>query len=158
MGMIICINAELINYMNKNIIAFLTMIAVSEGTQIIGSQQGYDVIVTSTPEKPILFTSYADHPRRLMHCGRVLTSTAAGRYQILARFYDAYKSPLKLPDFSHESQDKIALQMISECNALHLINAGDFVGAVKACKSRWASFPDSGNNQHENKMAMLLVG
>lgn len=141
--------------MNKNIIAFLTMIAVSEGTQRIGSQQGYDVIVTSTPEKPILFTSYADHPRRLMHCGRVLTSTAAGRYQILAKYFDAYKKQLKLPDFSPDSQDKIALQLISECNALHLINAGDFVGAVKACKSRWASFPGSGNNQHENKMAML---
>ena len=131
------------------------MIAVSEGTQRIGSQQGYDVIVTSTPEKPILFTSYADHPRRLMHCGRVLTSTAAGRYQILARFYDAYKSPLKLPDFSPDSQDKIAIQLIKECKALDDIEAGRFTIAVGKCKSRWASLPGSGYGQHENTLAVL---
>ena len=140
---------------NKNRLVFLVAIAVSEGTEFIGNNKGYDVIVTSTPEKPVLFTSYADHPRRLMHVGKALTSTAAGRFQILERFYDDYKKPLKLPDFSPESQEKIAFQMISECNALHLIDVGKFTEAVIACRSRWASFPGSGYGQHEQKMTLL---
>ena len=144
--------------MNRSVnrVAFLQMIAISEGTQIIGRNAGYNVIVTSTPEKPILFSSYADHPRRLMHLGKSLVSTAAGRYQILARFYDAYKKQLNLPDFSPDSQDSIAIQMISECGALKLIDAGKIPAAIVACRSRWASLPGAGYGQHENKKSLLI--
>ena len=143
--------------MSKNIKAFLTMIAISEGTQQIGHNNGYDVIVGSTVKRPDLFTSYADHPRKMVDLGNGLKSTAAGRYQILLRYYDAYKKSLKLPDFSPGSQDKIALQMISECNALRLIDAGKFAQAVKACKSRWASLPGANYSQHENKLSDLQL-
>ena len=92
-----------------------------------------------------------------MDLGKGLKSSAAGRYQILVRYYDWYKVQLKLPDFGKASQDKIAYQMISECNALHLLDAGDFVGAVKACSSRWASLPGANYGQHENKLADLQL-
>jgi len=141
--------------MNKNRAAFLTAIAISEGTQIIGNNQGYDVIVGSTPQKPHLFLNFDDHPRVLVKLSPKLSSTAAGRYQVLAKYYDAYKKQLGLPDFSPDSQDKIALQMISECNALHLVDDGNFQEAVRACSSHWASFPEAGYGQHENKLSVL---
>lgn len=62
---------------------------------------GYDVIVGGS-----LFTSYADHPRKLITLNPVLKSTAAGRYQLLSRYWDAYRSQLGLRDFSPASQTR----------------------------------------------------
>src|SRR6185295_13614377 len=107
----------------SNLDAFLTAIAISEGTQFIGDR-GYNCVVGSTPAHPHLFDSYADHPRIAVRLSPTLTSTAAGRYQILARFYDAYKASLHLPDFSPRSQDAIAMQMIRERHALDDVMAG----------------------------------
>jgi muramidase (phage lysozyme) len=146
--------------MNNNQKAFLDMIAHSEiGPALLAvSNEGYDVIVGSTPKNPILFTDYSDHPRKLVTQtikGNVVKSTAAGRYQILARYYDAYKTMLKLPDFSPSSQDAIALQLIRECKALKDIDTGFFLVALQKCRSRWASLPGAGYSQHENKAADL---
>ena len=61
--------------------AFLDMLAWSEGTSTITeSDNGYNVLVGSTPEHPLLFESYADHPRIL---NPDLDSTAAGRYRLM---------------------------------------------------------------------------
>jgi muramidase (phage lysozyme) len=139
----------------SNRAAFLTMLALSEGTELLGRNHGYDVIVGSTAKCPILFNSYADHPRVPMNLGHGLKSSAAGRYQILARYYDAYKKQLDLPDFSPVSQDAIALQLIAECNALADIDAGDFEKAVVKCASRWASLPGASYGQHTNSLAAL---
>ena len=58
---------------------------------------------------------YADHPRVLVDLPKLkIQSTAAGRYQLLRRYYDAYKKTLGLKDFSPLSQDLIALQQIRE--------------------------------------------
>jgi len=145
------------NLVNRK--SFLDMIAVSEiGVALLAkSDDGYDVIVGSTASHPHLFAPYTNHPHIIVDLGHGLKSSAAGRYQILGRYFDAYKVQLKLPDFGKASQDKIAYQMISECNALHLLDAGDFVGAVKACSSRWASLPGANYGQHENKLAALQL-
>ena len=147
--------------MEGNKKAFLDMIADSElGKELLAvSDNGYNVIVGSTPSHPILFDSYADHPRQsiwLEHLQQ--NSTAAGRYQILARFYDAYKKILKLPDFSPPSQDAIAIQYARECHALDDIDNGRIADAIVKCKSRWASFPGADYaNQHMNKMNDLIT-
>lgn len=140
----------------SNLGAFLTMIAVSEGTQNIpGGDNGYRVIVGSTPEKPILFESYADHPRQRIQLSPGLSSTAAGRYQILEHYFDAYKISLHLTDFSPASQDAIALQMIRECQAYADICAGRLDQAIVKCASRWASLPGAHYGQHENTLLSL---
>ena len=41
-----------------------------------------------------------------------LKSTGAGRYQLLSRWWDAYRKQLGLKDFSPKSQDAVALQQI----------------------------------------------
>jgi muramidase (phage lysozyme) len=138
----------------SNVDAFLTMIAVSEGTESIGDH-GYNCIVGSTVQNPILFASYADHPRLKIHLRPDLVSTAAGRYQILERYYDAYKFQLALKDFSPPSQDAIALQMIRERNALTDIEAGRFDEAVTKCANLWASLPGNTYGQHQNSLTAL---
>jgi muramidase (phage lysozyme) len=143
----------------SNIRAFLDMIAWSEiGPGLLAvSDDGFDVIVGSTPAMPILFGSYADHPRLAVQIRPGLISTAAGRYQILKRIFDHYKKTLNLPDFSPASQDKIAVQLIRECRAMADIEAGRIELAIIRCRSRWASFPAAGYQQHENKMAALIA-
>jgi muramidase (phage lysozyme) len=143
----------------RNLKAFLDMIALSEiGASLLKvSDNGYNVIVGSTAANPILFKSYADHPRKLIDLGNGLKSTAAGRYQLLSRFYDAYKTQLKLNDFSPASQDAIALQQIKERKALDLIEQGQFELAVGRCSTIWASLPGSLYGQHTNSMDALKM-
>lgn len=137
--------------------AFLDTLAFSEiGAPLLKvSDNGYNVLVGSTPWKPILFDSYADHPRRLIALNPTLSSTAAGRYQLLARYFDAYKKLLNLPDFSPTSQDAIALQQIKERGALADIDAGRFDIAVSKVRNIWASLPGAGYGQRENKLEIL---
>jgi muramidase (phage lysozyme) len=140
--------------MTNNMIAFLSMIAQSEGTlSVKGSDNGYNVLVGGT-----LFSSYADHPRKKVYCKKYnIWSTAAGRYQILERYYDAYRHMLGLSNFKPDSQDRIAMQLISECGAIDLVNHGHIKDAIKRCGSRWASLPNSGYGQHENSADNLLA-
>lgn len=139
---------------SQNLKAFLTTIAISEGTEGVG-YHGYDCIVGSTSACPHLFKTYADHPRILVQVRPGLSSTAAGRYQILARYYDAYKKTLKLKDFAPASQDMIAIRMIREQFALADVKAGRLESAVKKCSNIWASFPGAGYNQHQNTMEQM---
>lgn len=119
--------------------AFLDMIAYSEGTDN-GRQptkdRGYDVIVGGK-----LFSDYSKHPGVYVKLNAKLTSSAAGRYQILEKFAKHYMKQLGLPDFGPDSQDKIALQLIRECKALDDIDEGRIHQAIYKCRSRWASFP-----------------
>lgn len=139
-----------------NVVAFLDMLAWSEGTDN-GKQptkdHGYDVIVGGK-----LFTGYGDHPRELVPLPRQgIKSTAAGRYQLLSRYYDAYRRLLGLKDFSPLSQDLIAIQQIRERRALDLIKAGQVVKAISFVRNIWASLPGAGYGQHERKLDDLLA-
>ena len=138
--------------MTTNLKAFLDMIAHSEGTLKFGDDDGYNVLVGGK-----LFKGYADHPRILVDLGHGLKSTAAGRYQILAKYYDAYKKLLDLKDFGYDSQDAIAAQMIKEQHAMPDVEAGRFEQAVEKCKNIWASLPGAGYGQRENKLADLKL-
>ena len=140
---------------SKNMKAFLDMLAYSEGTdneRQKTNNHGYDVIVGGS-----LFTDYSDHPRKLISLPKLgIKSTAAGRYQVLAKFYDAYKKQLRLSDFSPASQDAIAMQLIRECKATADIEAGRIADAIHKCRSRWASLPGAGYGQHEQKLDKLI--
>lgn len=135
--------------------AFLDMLAWSEGTDKPGQptrNRGYDVSVGGT-----LFTSYADHPRKLVTLNPKLKSTAAGRYQLLSRYWDAYRIQLGLNDFSPASQDAVALQQIKERGALPLIDKGDIRQAIDRCSNIWASLPGAGYGQFEHKADNLIA-
>lgn len=140
----------------RNVLAFMDMIRFSEiGPDLIRiSDQGYNVIVGSTPSKPILMRDYADHPNVYV---KSVNSTAAGAYQILFRFWGHYKALLKLPDFSPESQDRYVLQILKEQRALDHIKAGRLETAVGLCSNIWTSLPGAGYGQHEHKLENLVA-
>ncbi|KUY80123.1 MULTISPECIES: glycoside hydrolase family 104 protein [unclassified Burkholderia] len=155
----------------QNVVAFLDMLAASEidAWTRRNSDDGYNVLVGShgpitkkssargtyiIPARLLTFPSYAKHPGIL---NTELNSTAAGRYQLLSRYYAPYASLLKLDDFSPVSQDMIAIQQIRERRALPLIAAGRLVAAIKACSNIWASLPGNDYGQHQNELTMLTA-
>lgn len=137
----------------RNILAFLDMLAVSEGTDD-GRQptkdNGYDVLVGGQ-----LFTDYSEHPNVLVSLSAKLSSTAAGRYQILYRYWRHYRALLRLPDFGPRSQDRYAIQQLKERRAIADIQAGRFGEAVAKVSNIWASLPGAGYGQHEQKIERL---
>lgn len=139
---------------SQNRCAFLDMVANSEiGAALLAiTDNGYNVLVGSTPENPLTFPSYAAPPDVY---NAALNSTAAGRYQVLNRYAAIYIAQLKLPDFGPESQDLIALQQIRERSALPLIDAGNLQAAIEACSNIWASLPGNNYGQHQNAIAQL---
>ena len=149
--------------MDPKLKAFLDLIAYSEGTSTspVTLNDGYDVIVSGI-NGPQILTDYSDHP--FAHGGAVtvravplLISTAAGRYQVLARYWKAYQTQLELPDFSPNSQDAVALRQIEERHAIQMIMAGNVAGAIQACANIWASFPGNDYRQGGHSMGDLLA-
>lgn len=141
----------------QNFKAFLDMIAVSEGTAGHG-EDGYNVIVGGSLFPKIGGeTDYRDHPRKKIYLPRLkIYSTAAGRYQLLTRYWDAYRQQLDLRDFSPASQDAVALQQIRERRAVADIELGCIPEAIEKCRNIWASFPGAGYGQREHKLDRLL--
>lgn len=145
----------------KNLCAFLDMIAFSEGTTRIGSNNGYDVIVTGIDKKPETFSDYSTHPfangrKSKTINSKGLTSNASGRYQHMLKHWTHYRDQLKLPDFGPLSQDRWAIQLIKECRAIADIAAGRIPEAIARCANIWASFPGAGYGQPEHKLEPLL--
>lgn len=150
--------------MDPKLKAALDTIAWSEGTSTspITRNDGFDVIVSGI-DGPEIFDVYVDHPfafgrpPKIVRLVPRLESTASGRYQVLLRFWQAYKEMLHLPDFSPASQDAVAIQQIKERGGLTLIESGDIEGAVKACSNIWASLPGSPYGQPTHPMDEVLA-
>lgn len=147
--------------MHPNVAAFLDTLATSEGTSTSPATKckGYDVVVTGMDGQPEVFTDFSQHPfvgrpSKLIN-SKGLTSNAAGRYQFMGRYWLSYKQQLNLPDFGPHSQDLWAVQLLRECGAIPMIEAGKFADAIQACRSRWASLPGAGYGQKENRMEDL---
>ncbi|MBN8506128.1 MAG: glycoside hydrolase family 104 protein [Burkholderiales bacterium] len=107
------------------------------------------------------FTSFADHPRQVFSFrnkrGEQLRTSAAGRYQFLARTWDELRQKLGLPDFGPESQDAAALELIRQRGALGDVDAGRLFTAIGKVSKVWASLPGAGYAQPERKHADLLA-
>jgi len=120
---------------NANLRAFLDMIAAAEGAD-------YNVRFGGAR-----FDDLSDHPRIRTPFkqtdGKTNYSTAAGRYQFLARTWDELAEQLGLPDFSPASQDAAAIELIRQRGALRDVVVGNFEEAVRKVRSIWASLPGS---------------
>jgi lysozyme len=132
----------------QNVTAFLQTVRVSEGT---AGADGYSTLVGGGQ-----FDSFADHPRQLVYLPNLgINSSAAGAYQILRRTWDGVAGKLGLSDFSPQSQDRAAVELIRQRGALADVRAGRFADAIAKCKKEWASLPGAGYGQRENSLATL---
>lgn len=153
---------------SPNMAAFLRMIRAAEGT---ADDNGYRALFGHRPDRPRLFDSFADHPRVATpftdRAGRKLWTTAAGAYQIMGvsplpnggrtrmDTWDRLKAKLALPDFSPESQDRAAIELIGEAGATKAVLAGQLTEACGLCRGIWASLPGAGYAQPERSIAFL---
>ena len=75
-------------------------------------------------------------PSQTCHAKPKTQSTGAGRYQLLSRWWDAYRKQLGLKDFSPKSQDAVVLQQIKERGACTAIDRGD----IRQATDRWYKY------------------
>lgn len=124
-----------------NVRKFLMLITFTEGTD----RQG-------TPYNELFgfsnFEGYSKHPNILIKASNY-SSTAAGRYQILKKTADF----LKMKDFTPESQDLAAIQLIKNAKAYDDVVLGYWESAIKGCNKIWASLPGSPYGQPTHKMS-----
>lgn len=117
-----------------------------------------------------LFSSYADHPSFTGWAGVVLPdatckavnlapgckTTAAGAYQFISSTWKTLQNQLSLPDFSPESQDMAAVQLLKNVGAYTPLVAGDIEGALQAASTQWASLPYSSSGQPKASLGTIL--
>lgn len=132
---------------HPNVQALLRVIRAGESSQ---EAQAYRWLYGSTRKRPLLFESFADHPRQAFKSPWGWTS-AAGAYQAMCAVPGRVKTdtwgdfqravgPL---DFSPASQDLFAAWCIRRRGALADAKEGRFHEAVRKCAKEWASLPGS---------------
>lgn len=129
-----------------NVAAFLRVIRACEGT---AGDHGYRMHFGGE-----LFTSFADHPRRLI-VKSGYRSTAAGAYQFLERTWDSVARQYKLPDFTPSMQDAGAVALLIRRRALDAVRAGRLAEAVELTNQEWASLPGSPYGQPVRTMGFV---
>lgn len=153
-------NQELLK--NPNIWACLQMLSKSEGTNGDYSKMVYGV-VTSSPLYPSLvgkrnvkIPNLNRFPQILVKVNSAgLSSSAAGKYQILRKTYNGLSIALGLTDFSENTQNLMAVELIRQRGGIPFLLKGDIKGALDKIKGEWASIAGAGYGQGENSIATL---
>lgn len=99
------------------------------------------------------FANFMDHPAitgewmGTDYNGR--WTTAAGKYQITRSTWVALRRKITLPDFTPQSQDKAAIELIGEVGGLAALSRGDLAATLNLIRNIWASLPgnDAGQPQ-----------
>ena len=118
-----------------NVKKFLDFLGRAEGADyntIVGGKQ---------------FTDFRAHPRVIGLTTKEGTSTAAGKYQIVGSTYDEIAPKLGIRDFTPDSQDRIAIELIRRKGALEDVRNGNFDAAIGKLGNIWASLPSSPYSQ-----------
>ncbi|WP_327575210.1 glycoside hydrolase family 104 protein [Roseateles sp.] len=144
-----------------NVAAFLAMLGYSEGADY-STCYGYRHKVQDFSDHPAVTGEWAgellsDTMCRNAGFGPGCKSTAAGKYQITRPTWLRLKAKLGLADFSPESQDAAAVQLISERGALEAVKAGDVATAIKRCRNEWASLPGNYAQQGQRSAEQLVA-
>jgi len=84
-------------------------------------------------------------------------TTAAGAYQIIKPTWNRLRDKLGLSDFSPESQDRAAVELLEESGAMELLGLDDIQGAIRAASKVWASLPGSTAQQNPKSLSYALA-
>ena len=118
--------------------ALLDAIAFAEGTRdrVNG---GYKTLFGGGQ-----FDDYSRHPDKVVRSGGY-ASAAAGRYQFMPATFNRLAKKIGLKDFSPESQDRAALELVKELGISDSIlkNEGISPKVSTILGKQWASFPGS---------------
>jgi muramidase (phage lysozyme) len=120
---------------------FLDFLAKAEGAD-------YNVITGGSR-----FDDFSRHPGVVGMVTKQGPSTAAGRYQITKTTYNDVAPKLGITDFSPESQDRIAVELIRRSGALNDVEGGNFNAAIQKLGGTWASLPSSPYAGHPRRSA-----
>ena len=113
--------------------AFLKAIADAEGG-------GYDFkygAVKGKRNDPWRFSDFSTHPGP----GFGGKTTAAGMYQITVDTWRQHGGKMGLSDFSPNTQDLMAVEIIRSVGVIEKINSGDVAGAMEPVAKKWAALP-----------------
>jgi muramidase (phage lysozyme) len=134
--------------------SFLDILSRGEGTYGRGDN-GYNIAFGGAPT-----VGYDKHPKKLYDFtqtdGVKNQTSAAGRYQIIAKTAQGLEKQLGTTDFSPATQDKMAIELIRQNGALDNILTGDYEGAINKLGGVWASLPSSPYAQPRRSMEELL--
>jgi muramidase (phage lysozyme) len=129
-----------------NTTAMLGLIAWAEGTD-----DRYNVIYTGAK-----FDSFDQHPARVM-CSAGICSDAAGRYQFLSTTWQPLKTKLNLLDFSPQSQDRAAIELIKQCGGYSAAVRGDVASFADRCWSQWASLQSASGQKLDKRQRSYSI-
>jgi muramidase (phage lysozyme) len=118
---------------NQNMLAFLKAIAEAEGG-------GYDFkygAVKGKRNDRWRFTDYSTHPG----AGQGGKTTAAGMYQENIDTWREMGGNMGLSDFTPETQDLIAVEILRVIKVAESIKSGDINTALDKASHRWSSLP-----------------
>jgi muramidase (phage lysozyme) len=119
---------------HPNVAAYLKAIGAAEGG-------GYDFkygAVKGKKNDPWRFTDTSTHPGP----GFGGKTTAAGMYQITIDTWRQFGGKMGLTDFSPNTQDLIAVEMLRSIGVIDKIKAGDVAGAMPKAALKWAALPE----------------
>jgi muramidase (phage lysozyme) len=119
---------------DPNVAAYLKAIALAEGG-------GYDFkygAVKGEKNDPWRFTDTSTHPG----AGFGGSTTAAGMYQITVDTWRQFGGKMGLTDFTPDTQDLIAVDMLRTIGVIDKIKAGDVAGAMPKAALKWAALPE----------------
>ena len=121
---------------NQNVQRMLKTIRYAEGTD---NERGYNTRVGYQ-----YFNDLSKKPGKSVYIKSIgQSSSAEGAYQFLNGTWDNVSKSLGLKDFSKESQDLAAIELIRRRGALEDVLNNDFETAVNKLSPEWASLPKS---------------
>ena len=121
---------------NQNVQRMLKTIRYAEGTD---NERGYNTRVGYQ-----YFNDLSKKPGKSVYIKSIgQSSSAEGAYQFLNGTWDNVSKSLGLKDFSKESQDLAAIELIRRRGALDDVLNNDFETAVNKLSPEWASLPKS---------------
>ena len=83
-------------------------------------------------------------------------STAAGAYQMIRPTWTRMRDQLGLPDFSIESQDRAAVELLRQNGIIDMIQDGDIEAAIKKAGKVWAGLPGNTYQQNPRQLQYAL--
>jgi len=148
----------------RNVSAFLAMLQRAEGTA--GQYDpyrvcyGYSHTIADLSDHPAVTGEWrgvqlSDSMCALAGFGPGCVSSAAGAYQLIKGTWLSVRNALGLPDFSAESQDAAAVELIRRRGALEDVKAGRLTTAVGKCRNEWASLPGNYAKQGQRSVDTL---